>query len=296
MSESDQCSRFSIPRPLSAGLSEISETSHEPISMVSENTSSKNREPSSSSESTEYEEIEIEVTASESECDDDDQQQQDEKVPTPTNSDKSDSNPTASSKSNSNSMKSVIESTAHAHTNVAEKSEEKAEEHEDNKSTCSSSSEYEEIEIEVTDSEATSSESESDDVSKNNSNNSKHVETSLASISSFRDTTDRNSSSSESSFDDEILETYSICPAKSFPIQRRPSNKTAQQILERSVSQNSLNDTPRQMAHFQRLGSNSSFQNLVGRDMRRSTSHIDRRGNRSYTLGRKLRRSNSLQV
>ena len=31
--ESDQCSRFSVPRPISTGLSEISETSHEPLSL-----------------------------------------------------------------------------------------------------------------------------------------------------------------------------------------------------------------------------------------------------------------------
>ena len=296
MSESDQCSRFSIPRPISTGLSEISETSHEPISLnTTDNTDEK--QESSGSESTEYEEIEIEVTASESEYESEDNQAEEvkEKVPTPISSDKSDSNPTASSKSNSNSMKSVIESTAHLEKQIDDH-EKVNDENKSDSETCSSSSEYEEIEIEVTDSDA-STESESElenEMSKNNSNNSKHCETSLASISSFRDTTDRASSTtSEESLD--LLETYSICTAKSFPLQApKPSEKQAK-VLERTVSQNSLNEITKQMEHFQQLGSNSSFTNLVGRDMRKSTGNLNRIKS-SYRRKPVLRRTNSLQV
>ena len=294
MSESDQCSRFSIPRPISTGLSEISETSHEPISLITTDNTDEKLE-STDSESTEYEEVEIEVTASESEYESDDNQIEEvkEKVPTPISSDKSDSNPTASSKSNSNSMKSVIESTAH----LEKQANEQKEENNENKSeTCSSSSEYEEIEIEVTDSDA-STESESEfenETSKNNSNNSKHCETSLASISSFRDTTDRASpTTSEDSVD--LLETYSICTAKSFPLQASKPSEKQVKVLERTVSQNSLNEIAKQMEHFQQLGSNSSFTNLVGRDMRKSTGNLNRMKS-GFRRKPVLRRTNSLQV
>ena len=73
-------------------------------------------------------------------------------------------------------MKSVIESSVM----LSKKQENTEPEVEEvNEETCSSSSEYEEVEVEVTDSDQSSSDEE---LSKNNSNNSKHVETSLASI------------------------------------------------------------------------------------------------------------------